>query len=484
MEKTIKLEEQVICITGTANNKAWYKELADANIKTTKSIAKKTTLVIAQDTWGRLCTEAGLKGLTIINEKRARTLLADGELVIQVKDAPEGASTSTQIAEARSVLDGAPDNAMWVSLIKLIDGTSSTQLNELIDYLDPIVSRWEPGPGDSAQLDRELIGSNFIFWDRGVRSGELRVMPPSWVSESMEQEPGEKLRLVRNIIMTQIPFKLTGLKKMLDSSHLTHLRSLAFGGRSSPRLSASFYKSLPKMNGTKELETLILNSWNEKSLAALDAWANWTSVRTLGFTGHGDSALLQKRDEKHISTLYRSAFGQQITTLQVDTGHDVGYFDYGIADLTADALPNLERIEVYSYSNDYLHNSVKRAALVPRAIPTLALMGPVDTLQESAFESLASQDASMYTNLDLSTLNFIPKYGDSWLYMLPEEEQDKVKPEEARDRVMTLFRERFAMHFKGSTLAQSIDAIRLGSTLHDPAFAKALEAAGVEVLDD
>ena len=128
MEKTIALEDQVICVTGTDNNKAWYKKLDAAGVKTTKSIAKKTTLVIARATWGRLCTEARLKGLPIIDEKKAETLLSTGEVTITVEDEPEGESISTQIAEARAILDGTPDHTTWVALVKLVDESCPTEI--------------------------------------------------------------------------------------------------------------------------------------------------------------------------------------------------------------------------------------------------------------------------------------------------------------------------------------------------------------------
>ena len=482
MEKTIALEDQVICVTGTDNNKAWYKKLDAAGVKTTKSIAKKTTLVIARATWGRLCTEARLKGLPIIDEKKAETLLSTGEVTITVEDEPEGESISTQIAEARAILDGTPDHTTWVALVKLVDETASEQLGELVDYLDPIISRWTPGPDEYTSLDGGLGHSDFIFWDRGLRPGEICIMPPMWVSQALAQGPDERLKLVRSIVMSEIPFKLTGLKKMLDSPHLTNLRSLFFGEGESLRLSPSFYKKLPKMNGTKELESLVLNSWNEKSLAALDAWSEWPSVRRIGFNGHGRSALLQHRDEKHITALYRSAFGQQITALQIDTGTTSGYFDYGLADLTAESLPNLERLEIYATSVDYLHRSIERAALVPREVPTLALMGPVGSVSSKSIEALVSRELPMYTTLDLSTLGFTAQHADKWFYLLENDEREGVEKEDAKTKALALFRQRFAEHFANSPLAESIDSVHLGSTLYDPDFAEKLGDAGVEVV--
>jgi|GEM_PF-5121890 len=481
MEKTIALEEQVICVTGTDNNKAWYKRLDAAGVKTTKSIAKKTTLVIARATWGRLCTEARLKSLPIIDEKKAETLLSTGELTITVEDEPEGESISTQIAEARAILDGKPDNNTWVALVKLVDETASEQLGELVDYLDPIISRWTPSPEEYTSLDGGLGHSDFIFWDRGLRPGEICVMPPMWVSQCLAGGPDERLRLVRSIVMNEIPFKITGLKKMLDSPHLTNLKSLLFGDGKSVRLSPSFYKSLPKMNGTKELESLILSSWNEKSLAALDAWSEWPSVRRIGFNGHGQSALIQKRDEKHMTALYRSAFGQQITALQVDTGFSPGYFDYGLADLDETCLPNLERLELFSRSIDHLHYSLERAALVPREVPTLALMGPANSVSAKAIEALVSHEIPRFTTLDLSALGFTAQKADTWFYVLDDEDREGVEKEDAKATAIALFRQRFAEHFAGSPLARSIDSIHLGSTLYDPDFAEKLGDAGVEV---
>ncbi len=181
-----------------------------------------------------------------------------------------------------------------------------------------------------------------------------------------------------------------------------------------------------------------------------------------------------------MNTLYRSDFAKQIKTLHVDTGHSVGYFDYGIAHLGDDGLPNLERLQVHSYSNAYFKNSVERAALMPREIPTLALMGTIKTLEDRAFESLVAVEVPQCHTLDLASLSMVLRSG--WHYILGIEDADE-EPSYKQGRTMVLdaFRNQFASHFKDSPLARSISAVRLGALLYSDEFAERLSDAGVEV---
>jgi hypothetical protein len=414
------------------NQRALEAALRAAGAETTASVNLSTTAVITGLGWNTKVDEARARKLVVLTEAQAKLMLEQGFIELEeAAPAPE-LPRDANIGELRSVLAQPPSSSVWDQIVEHVDRCPPEQLDELVDYVDAQLSRWELDvTAKWTPMSDDVRGKH--EWIAAQPRGELRCAPFHWITDLLQGARSAKYRLIRAIVLEDLRVKNADVIKLLGSEDLVNLRYLDMGFRN--KYSPNIWKTLRAAPATRALEHLRVTSLKDDHAKTFEGPHHLDRLTAL--TIHYNSAL---SDPGAVVQLLSSSWMQQLTRLTIQDNREP------LELLTANPalLPALETINIdggsfIAHITSYLPDPL-------RAAHTLAFTCDIYRPNEQDMADLVVEAPAGFKRLDLSGLTVY------------EEDPRRMGGDDSRAYIGGLL----LRQLPGSPLARSFPAIKLG----------------------
>ena len=311
----IRLEGTTFCVTGNferfQNTRTVERALMEGGGAVTKSMAKKTEVLVWGSGWTLKTDTAQQRGLPILREPELVTLLKDGEVEIEHGDAPAEIVPTTELfGELRGTLAEPPSPPVWGALVEHIDQCHPDQLEVLVNYLSEHLGRWTPAEQRCCYA------------------------PRPWLIQMINGEDSPAYRLLRVLWLEEDDYNATTLARVFQLPSLTGLRYIDLSVRRKPARKA--FKTLSAMPWASQVEHLSLGGFDGASVKALESGGRLTGLVSLGlYPG--------EYYEVNNHALFRSEVTAQVKTLTLHARNSFGTSN--LLDMSApEALPSFEHL--------------------------------------------------------------------------------------------------------------------------------------------
>ncbi len=172
-------------------------------------------------------------------------------------------------------------------------------------------------------------------WGRHTPSGELRVAPPSWVTEMANGHDSPKYRLIRALNLHGTKLSGTQARKLLEREHLTNLHILNLSGL---KLNVSFWRAFRTMESVRHLHTLTFGRDQKGISHGFSGDHILEDLRRIDATGSRGFF----KDHAWIEDLFTASISDGVEEVRV-----LGHVAERVLDVIAQGhLPNLHRLVI------------------------------------------------------------------------------------------------------------------------------------------
>lgn len=259
----ITIEGTVFCVVGFfsyfQNTRAVEDALRELGGVITKSVARKTQVLIWEAGYTLKVDDAKARGLPILNEAQVQQLLADGVLDVEFETPSlegQGASLDALLGEARGILATPPSPLVWTQIVDLLTQCSPDYVEALVEYIGAHIDRWHE------------------------RDHMLCILPKAWIVSMGEGVNSPMYRIVRWVDLTEARLSITAAKNLFGCADLTSTRRIDFPREK--KLSKAVFSVISKSPKFKTVRVLIFGKMFTGAATGLTAGDALHGVHTVG----------------------------------------------------------------------------------------------------------------------------------------------------------------------------------------------------------